>query len=81
MPSVECICGNRLDFGAIPNPIEWLIISDRRFDELGDQIETDHLYREFLSVLRCPSCARLAAFWDGFSEAPTFYEPVERCPK
>ncbi len=34
MPSILCSCGARLDYGSIPNPIEWLIISDTDYANL-----------------------------------------------
>lgn len=78
MPSIACKCGNRLNFGEIPNPVEWLLVSDTHFDMLPDLIETEALYQKFLHMLKCGTCARIWIFWQGFEFDPVCYELADR---
>ena len=73
MPNLACTCGATLNYGEIPCPIEWLLFSDSQFDALPPRIETEALYRQAISLLRCPQCARLWVFWKGFGEPPQEY--------
>lgn len=73
MPQIACKCGERLRLGEIPNPIEWLLISDSDFDGMPEVLESDSLYNKMKSCLECPSCGRLWIFWKGFEDAPTEY--------
>ena len=75
MPSIICKCGEKLGYGEIPNPIEWLTISDVDYDAYEGNVDAEELYREMKSILRCPSCGRLWAFWDGFESEPISYKP------
>jgi len=61
--------------GAIPNPNEWLLISDEDRDGMQESINSDELYKQFLHLFKCVSCEAIAIFWAGLSEAPTWYEP------
>ncbi|WP_299073325.1 hypothetical protein [uncultured Paraglaciecola sp.] len=74
MPSLKCRCDNRIDFGQIPNPNEWLLVSDVAYDKYDGIVNSEDLYSEFEHALRCPNCQRLWVFWNGFSEEPTCYE-------
>ena len=74
MPAIACKCGNRLNFGQIPNPIEWLIIADERFDGFSGDVDAEELYNEFRNLLKCPQCGRLWVYWDGFEHPPTCYD-------
>ncbi|MGI2032187.1 hypothetical protein ACRQ1B_07305 [Rhizobium panacihumi] len=73
MPSIACKCGERLRYGDIPNPIEWLLIADTDFDEVTGPVDAESLYQKATHMLKCPSCRRLWVYWDGFREAPTCY--------
>jgi hypothetical protein len=73
MPSIICHCGQRLGLGEIPNPIEWLTISDIAFDDLQGQVDAELLYQQMQTLLRCPRCHRLWAFWDGLDRPATVY--------
>ena len=75
MPSITCKCGERLGYGEIPNPIEWLIISDVDYDSYENAVDAEKLYQEMKSILKCPSCDRLWFFWSGFGSEPTSYIP------
>jgi len=74
MPSYECKCEKRIDIGPIPNPNEWLMISDTNYDDFSGQIDAEYLYGKFIHMLKCPSCGRLWIFWEGFDKFPTCYE-------
>ena len=76
MPSIACGCGRRIDFGAVPNPDEWLLISDVAYDAVSGSVDAEDLYRKSVHMLRCPSCDRIWIFWDGFSGAPKEYQPT-----
>jgi hypothetical protein len=74
MPSFSCTCGERLDLGAVPNPNEWLLISDVDYDSFSEEVHTEVLYKHFQHMLKCPTCDRLWIFWGGFGEKPVCYE-------
>ena len=73
MPSVTCQCRNRIDLGAIPNPNEYLLISDDDYDKYSGVVDTELLYSAFIHILKCPECERLIVFWGGFDHDPVFY--------
>jgi hypothetical protein len=75
MPSIQCHCGERLGYGEIPNPIEWLAISDAEYDAYSGMIDSEALYNAMRSFLKCPRCGRLWVFWDGFQKPPKVYAP------
>lgn len=75
MPSILCKCKERLRFGEIPNPIEWLIVSDKAYGSFVGTIDAEALYRSMNSILKCPKCGRLWVFWDGFDSDPSCYSP------
>lgn len=75
MPHLTCQCGTTLRYGEIPCEIEWLLLRDTDFDKLPAAVETEALYRQSNSLLRCPMCARLWVFWEGFQNPPTEYVP------
>ena len=74
MPSFQCKCGKSLDIGSIPNPNEWLAVSDIEYDGYAENVDTEALYKRFTHFLRCANCSRLWFFWNGFNNAPTCYE-------
>jgi hypothetical protein len=75
MPSIKCKCGSFVNFSEIPNPNEWVIISDIEFDSFPNNLNKDELYRQMKSMLVCPTCKRILVFWNGFDNDPTFYKP------
>lgn len=77
MPSILCKCGEKLNFGEIPNPIEWLMISDEEFEKFQGTVDSEAIYREMSSALKCPRCKRLWIFWNGFDFAPLSYAPEQ----
>ena len=77
MPSINCKCGTKLGYGEIPNPIEWLTISDEAFDSFEGEVDSEVIYREMKNILKCPICGRLWFFWNGFGNEPTSYVPEQ----
>jgi hypothetical protein len=73
MPAIKCVCGERLSYGTIPNPIEWLAINDVEFEQYREPIDLEDLYKNMKSILRCGNCGRLWAFWDGLNAPPSSY--------
>jgi hypothetical protein len=70
MPKLQCNCGEILRYGEIPNPIEWLLISDVDFDKFAGMVDSEQIYVSAKNLLRCPKCLRIWIFWNGFSESP-----------
>lgn len=75
MPSLACTCGETLRYGEIPCQLEWLLFPDTHFDTLPPTVETEALYQQASSLLRCPRCDRLWVFWQGFDAPPLSYSP------
>jgi len=75
MPKIVCTCGWWLRYGDIPNPIEWLFISDVDYDKFTGSVDAEELYRALKSFLQCPNCGRLWVFWNGFDQEPAEYIP------
>lgn len=75
MPSINCKCGVKLSYGEIPNPVEWLIVSDEDYNNYTETIDSEALYREMKSILKCFNCGRLWIFWNGFGSEPSCYAP------
>lgn len=73
MPSILCRCGDRIDLSMIPNPNEWLLVSDVEYDEFSEEVDAEKLYKRFRHMLICPNCKRLLIFWDGFDAEPSYY--------
>jgi hypothetical protein len=74
MGKIACKCGTTLRIsGEIPNPLEWLIISDQDFDAFTGPIDAEQLYHKVKSMLKCPDCDRLWIFWNGMQEPPACY--------
>jgi uncharacterized protein with PIN domain len=69
MPAYKCKCGKWISYGDIPCKDEWVFLSDEEFDELSEATPQD-IYRKMRSFLKCPACARLWFFWQGFQEEP-----------
>lgn len=75
MPGFKCKCGNIIKYGAIPNPQEWLLISDVQYDSFQGNIDSEELYDQFKSVFVCTNCERIWIFWKGFDFPPSGYLP------
>ncbi len=73
MPNIKCTCGNIIKAGQIPNPNEWLIISDVEYDNYSGKIDAEKLYKDMKTLLKCGSCNRIWIYWDGFEKDPISY--------
>lgn len=71
----HCRCGELLRWSQIPNPIEWVFMSDAKLIQLPDTVDYVALVGELNRFLKCPSCGRLVVFWNGFGQDPEFYLP------
>ena len=74
MPKVKCVCDQTISYSEIPNPNEWLMISDHHFDRFSGKVDTEDIYRAMLPILKCPECGRLLVYWDGWNQPPAIYK-------
>jgi hypothetical protein len=58
MPKMLCKCGNVISWSLIPNPIEYLIISDVEYDKYTDVVDADELYSKMKHIMECTSWER-----------------------
>lgn len=72
MPKLMCSCGSALSYGSVPCEIEYLFISDVKYDKYSGQIDSEELYEEMSRFIRCPNCETLWMFWAG-SDSPVEY--------
>lgn len=74
MAKFECVCGEIIrTSGDIPNPIEWHLISDTRFDSFEGLVDAEDVYKATTIMFRCPASDHLWVYWDGFDEPPSLY--------
>ncbi|TQV88292.1 hypothetical protein [Aliikangiella coralliicola] len=73
MPAYMCKCRTRVSVGRIPCDHQWNFMSDVELDRYEDKADVEELYKEMKEFFKCPSCERLAMFWDGWDSNPTFY--------
>ena len=76
MSKFSCKCGNIINIsGPVPNPNEWLVISDAEYDLLDESSTLNDLYSKMKSMLKCDQCNRLWIFWHGYDNPPTSFIP------
>jgi hypothetical protein len=75
MPGIQCKCGNIIKSNLIPNPNEWLVISDVSYDKFSGKIDAEELYKEMKTLLVCNNCKRIWIYWNGNREPPLSYSP------
>ena len=74
-----CACGETLrSSGDIPNPIEWLLISDQDFDAFSGLVQAEDVYSAMQHAFRGPSCGRLHVHWSGMGGEQVVYVPEDR---
>lgn len=78
MPKFLCKCGEMLRYSDIPCKIEYKFISDEDYDSYQGSVDTEKLYSEMKSIIKCPDCNRLWVFWNGFENEPTQYIEVNK---
>ena len=62
--------------GRIPNPQQWNLISDERFDEFDGLVDAEKMNLAASHAYRCEDCGRLWIFWDGHGAEPVEYVPI-----
>lgn len=76
MSKFVCPCGELIRIsGSIPNPVEWLLVSDEEFDHDG-AIDPQQLYFKMVHLFRCSKSHHLFVFWRGFDAPGTTYTPT-----
>lgn len=75
MPKIRCNCDNIISYSQVPNPNEWLMISDVEYDSYDSGTSLGELYGNMKSILKCDTCGGLWIYWNGFDNEPTFYLP------
>lgn len=74
MPSILCLCNQKISYSEIPSKYEWLFMSDIEFDNFTGNVDAEEVYSKMKHFLRCSSCHRLYIFWKGFNNPPEIYE-------
>lgn len=79
MAKWPCACGETLQSsGGLPNPTEWLLISDRDLDAFTGLVQAEDVYSAMRHAFRCPRCDRLHVPWSGQEADPEVYVPADR---
>jgi hypothetical protein len=73
MAGFQCKCKHIIKTGEIPNPNEWLLISDVNYDQFAGKVDSELLYKEMKPLLMCKNCNRLWVFWNGYGADPVSY--------
>lgn len=74
MAKWACACGATIrSNGLIPNPDEWLMISDVEFIRFDNPVDPETIYRGASHAFLCPNCGRVHVFWDGMEQDPVVY--------
>lgn len=68
-----CKCGELLSYSEIPCSIEYKFISDLDYDQYKGSVDTEELYADMKSFIKCAKCNRLWIFWAGYGHHPTEY--------
>jgi hypothetical protein len=77
MSRFTCVCGHVLTTsGEIPNPDEWLYISDTEYDTFSGTVDAEQVYAAFGHAFVCPRSGHIWVFKDGFDADPTGYAPL-----
>ena len=78
MSKFRCVCGHVISTsGEIPNPDEWLFISDSEFEDLHGEVDAELLYRRLGRAYVCPVSGHLWVFRKPDASAPVGYAPLE----
>ncbi|HWT94099.1 MAG TPA: hypothetical protein VN238_13930, partial [Solirubrobacteraceae bacterium] len=79
MAKFLCVCGETIrTSGEIPNPDEWLFISDVAYEELADGGDPWVLHGQMRSAFVCPRSGHLWVYDEGFGGSVRCYAPVPR---
>jgi len=75
MAKYLCPCGGIVHTsGTIPHPLGLYILTEKQYEERADAEDFDVIL-ESTGAHRCPDCARLWVWWDGWESEPTIYAP------
>jgi hypothetical protein len=78
MSRFNCVCGHTIRIsGDIPNPGEWLFISDVDYERWSGTIDAEELYHAFRRAYLCPVSGHLWVFEHGITGTPKLYAPAE----
>lgn len=81
MAKFRCVCGEPISTsGAIPNPLQWLCISDVDYDAITGTVDAEELYQQMTLFFRCPRSDHLWIYWDGLDRPPSLYTPEGLVP-
>ncbi|RJQ80330.1 hypothetical protein D5S17_07625 [Pseudonocardiaceae bacterium YIM PH 21723] len=61
--------------GYIPNPGEWLVVSDEDINGDDSAKTIDEMYARSNHAFRCPDSGHLFIFWEGLGGAMSIYQP------
>ncbi len=73
MPAILCSCGERVSYGEIPSPNEWLAISDVDYEKFQGEVDAELIYKKMTHIIKCSNCSRLYIFYNGFENDPISY--------
>ena len=77
MAKIRCVCGEVLTTsGEIPNPIEWLYISDVDYEGFEGEVYAEDVYEQFGHAFVCPRSGHICIFKRGMENEPTAYAPL-----
>jgi hypothetical protein len=78
MAKFRCVCGEVITTsGAIPNPNEWLYISDVDFGRYSGTVDAEELYQAFGRAFVCPRSGHIWIYKRDFEHDPEGYAPIE----
>ena len=77
MSKIRCVCGEVITLsGDIPNPAEWLYMSDTDYHAYSGLVDSEELYLKFGRAFVCPASGHIWVFSDGMDEDPVGYAPI-----
>ena len=56
MAKIKCPCGNKLDDSYSPHPDQGHVVTDKKFGEMGSQLD---IVDDYIETWECPECGRL----------------------
>ena len=77
MPKIICKCNKVIDYGQIPSKHDYLFIADTEYDKYNGMIDSEKLYNQMKTFIKCPNCQRIWIFWDSFQKPPKEYLPIK----
>ena len=79
MSKFVCVCGETIKTsGEIPDPLQWLLISDVEYDDWAGPIDAEALYMAFKHAYECPKSGHVWVFDRDYEHEPRCYAPLPR---